>query len=93
MWRIKRLTRAPYPTQKPVELFENMLAGSAEPGFIVCDPFMGSGSSAIAALRRSCGFIGCDLSEAAVEMTRGRVDGFLRNGIDPLQPERMAEVA
>ncbi len=93
VWRIKRLSRAPYPTQKPVELFENMLAGSVVPGFVVCDPFMGSGSAAIAALRRGCGFVGCDLSEAAVELAKGRVDGFLRKGIDPLQPERLAEVA
>ena len=93
VWRIKRLSRAPYPTQKPVELFENMLAGSVEPGFVVCDPFMGSGSSSIAALKRGCGFVGCDLSETAVKMTRARVDAFLRKGIDPLQPERMAAVA
>jgi site-specific DNA-methyltransferase (adenine-specific) len=93
VWRFKRLSRAPYPTQKPVELFEAMLAGSVEPGFVVCDPFMGSGSSAIAALRGGCGFVGCDLAEAAVEMAKARVDGFLRTGVDPLQPERMSAVA
>ncbi len=59
VWSVKRLTRAPYPTQKPVALFERMLAGSAEPGFVVCDPFVGSGSAAIAALRNGCSFVGC----------------------------------
>src|SRR4030088_1342121 len=57
VWSIKRLSRAPsYPTRKPVALFERMLAGSAEPGFTVCDPFVGSGSAAIAALRNRCRF-------------------------------------
>lgn len=86
IWRVKRLSRAPYPTQKPVELFDAMLIGSAVPGFVVCDPFMGSGSSAIAALRAGCGYLGCDLAEAAVKLTRSRVEGFLKTGIDPLQP-------
>jgi DNA modification methylase len=35
-----------------------MLEGSAEPGFLVCDPFAGSGSAAIAALRNRCRFVG-----------------------------------
>lgn len=86
VWRVKRMARAPYPTQKPVELFDLMLSASAETGFTVCDPFMGSGSSAIAAVRQGCGFLGCDTSAAAVELTRSRVDTYLRTGLDPLQP-------
>jgi site-specific DNA-methyltransferase (adenine-specific) len=37
VWRVRRIARGAYPTQKPVELFEAMLCGSAEPGFVVCD--------------------------------------------------------
>jgi site-specific DNA-methyltransferase (adenine-specific) len=86
VWRIRRLLRAPYPTQKPVELFRAMICGSTEPGFLVCDPFMGSGSSAIAALQHGCRFVGGDLSERAVTLARERVEGFLTRGVDPLQP-------
>lgn len=85
VWSFKRLIRAPYPTQKPVELFEAMLAGSAEPGFVVCDPFTGSGASAIAALRRGCRFVGADVSEAAVTFARDRVATYLATGRDPAQ--------
>ena len=46
VWAVPRIHRAAYPTQKPVQLFEMMLEASAEPGFTVCDPFCGSGSSA-----------------------------------------------
>lgn len=82
VWSIRRLMRAPYPTQKPVELFEAMLAGSAEPGFVVCDPFAGSGSAAIAALRHGCRFIGADVSERAVQFATARIAHFLETGID-----------
>ena len=87
VWRFRRIHRAPYPTQKPVEVFEAMLVGSADPGFVVCDPFVGSGSAVIAALRRGCSFVGSDISERAVDTTRSRVDTFRASGADPLQPE------
>ncbi|KXW58005.1 DNA-methyltransferase [Ferrovum myxofaciens] len=85
IWKIKRLYRASYPTQKPVELFEAMVASSkakSDTDFVVCDPFVGSGSSAIAALRQGSHFVGCDTSEKAVSLSRKRVDAFLKTGMD-----------
>ncbi len=87
VWRIGRLSRPAYPTQKPVELFEAMLAGSAGPGSVVCDPFAGSGASAVAALRQGCRFWGCDLSPEAATAARERARTFAATGADPLQPE------
>src|SRR5256885_1905771 len=75
VWRIKRVHKAEYPTQKPVELFEMMLTASAQPGYVVCDPFVGSGSSALAALKCGCPFVGCDISKKAVEISRRRCAG------------------
>lgn len=86
VWRFKRIHRARYPTQKPVEVFQAMVHASAAPGDLVCDPFMGSGSSAIAALRGGCRFAGCDVSPRAVRITRERVQTFLATGEDLLQP-------
>src|SRR5262249_39496303 len=85
VWAIKRLHRAPYPAQKPVALFDAMLAGSVEPGFVVCDPFAGSGSAAIAALRRGCSFVGADISERAVALARERCRRFVETGADALE--------
>lgn len=84
VWRIKRLHKTVYPTQKPVELFGTMVRASAEPGYLVCDPFVGSGSSAIAALKHGCRFAGADVSKKAVGICVERVEGFLRQGIDTL---------
>jgi len=66
VWEVPRIHRAAYPTQKPVRLFEMMLEASAEPGFVVCDPFCGSGSSAVAAVRHGCDFIGADRNGARI---------------------------
>lgn len=87
IWRIKRIVRNKYPTQKPVEVFDYMLSGSVEKNFTVCDPFVGSGSSAIAAIKAGCSFIGADVSEEACELSVDRVKQFLINKNDILQRE------
>ena len=64
-----------------------MLCASVEPGFTVCDPFAGSGSAAIAALRHSCHFIGADVSPRACRVATERLARFASEGRDPLQPD------
>jgi len=89
IWKIKRIHRSPYPTQKPVELFEAMIASSRLKGdvnFLVCDPFLGSGSSAIASLRQGCRFIGSDISDKSIAMSAERAKKFMDDGIDIYQP-------
>ena len=85
IWRIKRMHNAKYPTQKPVEVFDIMLSASASPGFTVCDPFLGSGSSAISAIKNNCNFLGCDISPKSFEISSDRVEYFLNKKIDKLQ--------
>lgn len=46
-----------------------------KPGGIVCDPFVGSGTTAAVAVRNNRRFIGCDLRASQVELTRRRVEG------------------
>jgi site-specific DNA-methyltransferase (adenine-specific) len=89
VWRIKRVSRMKYPTQKPTEVFEVMIKASAEKGFIVCDPFLGSGSSMIAALKNECCFLGADISQEAINVSQARVKTFLDKQIDPLQPKSL----
>jgi site-specific DNA-methyltransferase (adenine-specific) len=89
VWRIKRVHSAKYPTQKPVELFDIMLSASAKPGFTVCDPFLGSGSAAIAALKNNCDFVGCDISREAVDLSRKRIKSYVEKGYDILQPKSL----
>jgi site-specific DNA-methyltransferase (adenine-specific) len=85
VWRIKRIHRSAYPTQKPVALFAQMLLGSVEPGMTVCDPFVGSGSAAIATLAAGCSFLGADVSPVAVALASERCTAYLATGRDPLE--------
>lgn len=87
VWAVRRVHRAAYPAQKPVALFDRMLEASAEPGYVVCDPFCGSGSSAVASLRRDCVFLGADIDPQAVELAMRRCASVLATGADPLEPQ------
>lgn len=49
-----------HPTQKPVALFEWMINTYTNPGDVVLDPCMGSGTTGVAALRCGRKFIGCE---------------------------------
>ncbi len=62
-----------YPAEKPPEVSEVLVQQSSEPGELVIDPFMGSGSSGVAATRHGRDFAGNDLCAEAVEITRRRL--------------------
>lgn len=85
VWRIKRIHNAKYPTQKPTEIFQTMLDASARPDMVVCDPFLGSGSCAIAALKAGCKFVGTDISQKAFDISKNRIQHYIENGVDILQ--------
>ncbi len=85
VWRFKRIHNASYPTQKPVELFQAMIYASTEEGFTVCDPFLGSGSSAVAAIKNKCNFIGCDISDKSINTVQSRLNEFINTNTDPIQ--------
>ncbi len=59
VWEVAHDTVLEHPTQKPVELARRAIVNSSAPGEIVVDPFLGSGSTLIAAEvegRRCVGF-------------------------------------
>ncbi len=66
-----------YPTEKPVSVSEILIRQSSQPGECVADPFMGSGSVGLAALKQQCQFIGNDISLEAIEISRSRMNEFL----------------
>lgn len=82
VWKIKRVVNAGYPTQKPTEVFELMLKGSASKDSVVCDPFLGSGSAAIAAMKAGCRFLGSDISPKSMEYSKARIEGYSKTKTD-----------
>jgi len=62
-----------HPTQKPVALLERILLASSSEGDLVLDPFLGSGTAAIAALRLSRQVVGVDFEQAWIQLTLVRL--------------------
>lgn len=54
--------RGLHPTQKPAPLFEFLIKTYTEPGGVVLDPFMGSGTTALAAWRTNRHYVGSESS-------------------------------
>ncbi len=55
-----------HPTQKPVALLERILLASSNEGDLVLDPFLGSGTTAVAALRLQRKMIGIEVEPAYI---------------------------
>ena len=65
--------RGGYPTEKPLDLCRLLVTQSTERGELVFDPFMGSGTSLVAALLEGRSAAGCDVSEDAFVRTMARI--------------------
>ena len=62
-----------HPTQKTVELITKMIEDSTEPGAVVLDTFMGSGTTAVACLKTGRNFIGFELDEKYHAIAQKRI--------------------
>ncbi|KRN10859.1 DNA-methyltransferase [Liquorilactobacillus mali] len=63
-----------HPTQKPVELMEELILRHSNENDIVLDCFMGSGSTGIAALNLKRRFIGIELNEEYFDVAKTRIE-------------------
>lgn len=71
----KKIAANDHPTVKPVELMRWLCRLITPPGGIILDPFCGSGSTGIAALREGFSFIGLEQDEHSIEIARRRIVG------------------
>jgi len=62
-----------HPSQKPLELGRRLIIGFTNPGELVLDPFAGSGTFLVAAKELERKYLGCDLDENYVELTKKRL--------------------
>jgi len=81
LWEIptERATRVGHPAPFPVELPKRLIELYTYEGDVVLDPFMGSGSAAVAAVQTGRHFIGFDTDKAYVERARARVAATQRD--------------
>jgi site-specific DNA-methyltransferase (adenine-specific) len=71
--------RAGYPTQKPLALLERVLLATTGEGALVIDPFVGSGTTAVAAQRLGRRFVAGDRSAEAIAVTCERLEREARS--------------
>ncbi|MGH9757066.1 MAG: DNA-methyltransferase, partial [Candidatus Acidiferrales bacterium] len=62
-----------HPAQKPVALLERILLASSGEGDLVLDPFMGSGTTALGAVRLSRQFLGVDSNAVWIDLALIRI--------------------
>lgn len=67
-------TEGKNPTQKPEYLLERIILASTEEGQIVLDPFCGSGTTGVEAVRYGRKFIGIDISEEYIDISKRRLE-------------------
>jgi site-specific DNA-methyltransferase (adenine-specific) len=66
-----------HPTQKPVALLERILLASTNEGDLVLDPFLGGGTTLVAAFRLRRHALGCELSAEFLSLSLGRLSSNL----------------
>jgi site-specific DNA-methyltransferase (adenine-specific) len=71
-------THGAHPTQKPLRLLERIIKASAPEDAVVLDPFCGSGTTGVAAVKNGCRFVGLDLNPEYLELTKRRLEATER---------------
>ena len=82
LWEItppqpREKAKGKHPTQKPLKLLERILLASTNEGDVVLDPFNGSGSTGVAALRLGRKYIGIEISQEYLDLTIKRLEDEL----------------
>lgn len=62
-----------HPTQKPLDLFEDLVLKHSNPDDLVVDPFLGSGTTGVASITNFRRFAGCDLDANYVKIAHERI--------------------
>jgi hypothetical protein len=62
-----------HPTEKPLSLMCYLVADYTQPGELICDPFMGSGTTGVAAVRYGRTFVGIEQDEKWFDLSCRRI--------------------
>lgn len=72
--RPERLSTPKHPTQKPTRILKKIISIASNRGDVVFDPFMGVGSTGVAALALERRFIGFELDEEYFNASQERIE-------------------
>lgn len=71
-----------YPTQKPEALLDLAVLTYSNPGDLVLDGFIGSGTASVAAQRHGRRWIGCDINKGAIQTTCMRLQRVIGEQVE-----------
>lgn len=63
-----------HPTQKPIELYKLLIQKFSKIGDTIFDPYMGTGSSGIAAKELGRKYIGCEIEQKWFDIAKDRIE-------------------
>ena len=63
-----------HPTQKPEKLLAKIILASSQPGDMVFDPFLGSGTTSVVAKKLNRGYVGIELDQDYACIAEKRLD-------------------
>lgn len=76
-----------HPTEKPVELCRLYIENSTKPGELVLDPFLGSGTTGVAAVNSRRRFVGIEITEKWFDVACRRIEDAIKQP-DMLTPPK-----
>lgn len=79
IWRVPSLKgssreKVGHPSQKPLEVIRRIVLSSSQPGELIVDPFIGSGTTALVAQSCSRQWFGVEVNPEYIAIARQRVD-------------------
>ena len=66
-----------HPTTKPINILKDLIEAVSDEGDVILDPFMGSGSTAVACIETGRYFIGCEMEERYFNVCERKIDNAL----------------
>lgn len=84
VWRMKAPSRdekrfGKHPTQKPLALLERIILSASNERDCVFDPFAGSSTTGVAAIRTKRKFVGCELADEFIRLSKHRLAAALED--------------
>ena len=71
--------RTPHPAQFPLTVIDRVIKACSHPGDVVLDPFLGSGTTAEAAVRNGRAVVGFEIRPDYIEIARKRVENAIHD--------------
>ena len=72
-WFMTNCKKGLHPAEKPLELIKKFITVGSNKGDLIFDPFLGSGTTGVAAKELERNFIGCEISDDYFNLCKERI--------------------